>query len=220
MGHLKTTLAVLGAVTVLVLAANTVAMAATGGSFLLGKSNSANAVTSLTRTTAGSALKLTTTSSSTAPLSVNGKGKVTNLNADQVDGISASTLQTSSIVFTASIAQVDEVTTWERNLVLPAGNYLINWTAFLAGAHDEWVDCWVTTSGSPATITADSAINAGAGLVSLSASGLVTKTSGNTITFSCHTDGLNKFHTNSPEEPIQIVATKVDTRTTGTLAVP
>jgi len=218
MRHLKTTLAVLGAVTVLVLAANTVAMAATGGSFLLGKSNSANAVTSLTRTTAGSALKLTTTSSSTAPLSVNGKGTVTNLNADMVDGVSASTLKSSSIVFTSAVTPA--VTNWERKVPLASGSWLINWTAFLHGAHDEYVDCYVYEyDGNTSKITADSAINAGPDLVALSASGLVTKNSGNNIYFTCTTSGVNAFDTTT-EEPIQIVATKIDTKTTGTLVVP
>jgi hypothetical protein len=86
MRHLKTTLAVLGAVTVLVLAGNSIAMAATGKAFILGKGNSANKMTSLSRTTAGSALKLKTTTSAAAPMVVNGRGKVGNLNADLLDG--------------------------------------------------------------------------------------------------------------------------------------
>jgi hypothetical protein len=86
MRHLKTFLTVLGAVTVLVLAGNTVALATTGHSFILGKSNSANKLTSLSRTTSGPALKVTTKRSSNPPFQVNGKGKVTNLNADMIDG--------------------------------------------------------------------------------------------------------------------------------------
>jgi hypothetical protein len=87
--RLVTLLTVIGAVTVLVLAGNTVALAATGHGFLLGKSNTATKETALSRTTAGTALKVTTKSSTSAPLAVNGKGKVTNLNADAVDGKSA-----------------------------------------------------------------------------------------------------------------------------------
>lgn len=90
MRYLKTTLTVIGAVTVLVLAGNTVALAATGHALLLGKSNSADANTSITRTTSGSVLKLQSKSSLNSPLTVNGTGKVTNLNADRVDGLSAS----------------------------------------------------------------------------------------------------------------------------------
>jgi hypothetical protein len=86
MRSFKTILTVVGAVTVLVLAANTVAYAATGGKFILGKTNKANKVSTLKRTTNGSALNLITKSSSNAPLSTNGKGKVANLNADMLDG--------------------------------------------------------------------------------------------------------------------------------------
>ena len=86
----STLLTVIGAVTVLVLASNTVALATTGHSFILGKANSANKITSLTRTTAGPALKVVTKSSANPPLTVNGKGKVANLNADLLDGLSSS----------------------------------------------------------------------------------------------------------------------------------
>ena len=89
MSRWKTLLTVIGAVTVLVLAGNTVAFAATGHALVLGKRNAADKITTLKRTSAGSALNLKTTSSSTAPLTVNGTGKVVNLNADQVDGLDA-----------------------------------------------------------------------------------------------------------------------------------
>jgi hypothetical protein len=73
--------------------------AATGGNFILGQSNSAGATTSLTSGTTGPALKLTNTNSGTGakalalnvasghtPFSVNSATKVTNLNADKLDG--------------------------------------------------------------------------------------------------------------------------------------
>jgi hypothetical protein len=86
MQKLKTFLTVIGAVTVLVLAANSAVYAATGGKFILGKTNKAAKVSTLKRTTSGSALNLVTRSSSNAPLTTNGKGKVTNLNSDSLDG--------------------------------------------------------------------------------------------------------------------------------------
>src|SRR5690349_15216722 len=82
MRHLKTLLTVLGAVTILVLAGNTVALATTGHAFILGKANSANKQTQLTRTTSGPALKVTTKSTANPPFAVNGHGKVAHLNAD------------------------------------------------------------------------------------------------------------------------------------------
>src|SRR3954454_12851781 len=79
---LKSVLTVIGAVTILVLAGNTVAFAATGHSFILGKVNKANLPTTLKRTTNGPALNLITKPLSSAPFAVNTTGKVTNLNAD------------------------------------------------------------------------------------------------------------------------------------------
>jgi len=78
--------------------------AATGGSFVLGKPNTADATTSLTAPVAGGrALQLTNTDTTQAgstalgltvgnghpPLSVNSSVKVTNLNADLLDGINS-----------------------------------------------------------------------------------------------------------------------------------
>lgn len=61
------------------------AYAATGGSFILGKSNSANAATSVTRTTTGPAISANVRAGS-APLAVNSRTKVTKLNSDLLDG--------------------------------------------------------------------------------------------------------------------------------------
>lgn len=89
----KTLLTVIGAVTVLVLAGNTVALAATGHALVLGKKNTANKITTLTRTTAGPALRVKTASAGNAPFVVNGTGKVVNLNADSLDGQDASAFE-------------------------------------------------------------------------------------------------------------------------------
>jgi hypothetical protein len=90
MRHLKTFLTVIGAVTILVLAANSAVYAATGGKFILGKKNTANNVSTLKRTTAGPALKLKTATSGSAPLAVTGTGKVANLNVDKLDDLDSS----------------------------------------------------------------------------------------------------------------------------------
>src|SRR5436190_8214505 len=88
----------------LVLAGGTT-LAATGGNFILGQSNSASSTTSLTRTgaNAGKGLQVTNTSTAAgatalglnvasghAPFTVNSGTKVTNLNADKLDGIDSS----------------------------------------------------------------------------------------------------------------------------------
>lgn len=61
------------------------AYAATGGTFILGKPNSANAATSVTRTTAGAALSANVKAGS-PPIAVNSTTKVSKLNADLLDG--------------------------------------------------------------------------------------------------------------------------------------
>ncbi|MBW8751532.1 MAG: hypothetical protein JF565_08920 [Propionibacteriales bacterium] len=95
--RIKTLLTVIGAATILVLAGNTVALAATGHSFILGKTNKANTVSTLKRTTNGPALNLVTKPSNTAPFSVNSNGKVANLNADSLDGQDSSAFAPSSL---------------------------------------------------------------------------------------------------------------------------
>jgi hypothetical protein len=98
--RLAQALALIGAVTVLVLAANTVALAANGKGFLLGKTNKASKVTTLKRTNPGPALSLKTKSG--PPLAVSSSTKVTKLNADQVDGKSASAFAPSSVAATVT----------------------------------------------------------------------------------------------------------------------
>jgi Phage Tail Collar Domain len=78
-------------------------MAATGGNFILGKANSATSTTSLSAPIGGRALQVSNTSTAAgatalgltaaaghAPLTVNTKVKVANLNADTLDGMDSS----------------------------------------------------------------------------------------------------------------------------------
>jgi hypothetical protein len=90
----------LSVIVAVVLGVATTALGATGGNFILGKSNGAGAITRLTSNIAGPALRLinnnSTSSAATAldlqvaaghaPFSVNSSQKVANLNADQLDG--------------------------------------------------------------------------------------------------------------------------------------
>lgn len=87
----SSTLTILVAAAVLVLGGIGVTVAATGGTFLLGKSNSASTTTSLTNSQ-GTALSLSS-KSGTPPLKVNNTTKATNLNADLLDGLSSSSFQ-------------------------------------------------------------------------------------------------------------------------------
>lgn len=71
------------------------AYAATGGTFLLGKANSASTITTLSNS-AGTALSLKS-KAGTAPLAVNGTTKVTNLNADLLDGLNSSSFRRAGV---------------------------------------------------------------------------------------------------------------------------
>ena len=76
-------LAVIGAAALMFMATDAVTYAATGSSLVLGRLNQANATTTIQNTGTTPALKLVTKSTATAPMIVNGKGKVTNLYADR-----------------------------------------------------------------------------------------------------------------------------------------
>lgn len=69
----------------------TTALAGNGDPFKLGKSNTASKVSKLIKSGAGPALQLQVDSG--APLAVNSDEKVTNLNADSVDGLDSTQLQ-------------------------------------------------------------------------------------------------------------------------------
>jgi len=128
---IMTALTVLGAVTVLVLAANTAALAATGKGFLLGKVNSTSKVSTLARTKPGPVLSVKTKTGNDAPFAVNGKGKVTNLNADTVDGKDASALGTRAWVWSYSGSSSASSSHTYTLTNLPAGTYLFNYEAWL-----------------------------------------------------------------------------------------
>jgi hypothetical protein len=98
---LQKAIAVIGAGVLLFAASDAITYAATGSSLVLGKINTANAATTIQNTGAAPALRLLTKSSATAPLIVNGKGKVTNLYADR-----AATADNASKVGGQTIAQV------------------------------------------------------------------------------------------------------------------
>ncbi len=126
-----TLLTVIGAVTVLALAANTVALAATGQSLLLGKSNTSGAITALTRTSQGTALKLQTAKAFNAPLAVNGTGKVANLNADKVDGLDSSQMVNQSYVWTKAVTVPDNGVTF--TIPIPKGTWVVGYSIYMSG---------------------------------------------------------------------------------------
>jgi len=202
-------LTVIGAVTVLVLAANTVAFATTGKSLIAGKTNSTSKVTTIKRTKAGSALKVTTKSNANPPFAVNGKGKVANLSADTVDGYDSSTMLTRAYVFNHTVTDPPSGAL-TIPLPVPTGKYLASYSAFLIGTANAFVDCYLQ-SGSPTKNVGESRLTAGPHDAALSGSGyLEVKTATNArAALVCDGGGF----ITDPGQPIQIVLTRVNVAT-------
>jgi hypothetical protein len=209
MRHLKTFLTVIGAVTILVLAANSAVYAATGGKFILGHTNKASKVSTLKRTHSGVALNLVTKSSSNPPLATNGKGKVTNLNADMVDGLDSSALKTTAYVFTRNVSVA--TTAVVITVPLPAGKYVVSYSAYMSGAESAAVDCYLEQNPvvGASTYTGESRFTAGLATPGATGTGFIDQSVAGTTTL-LHCSSPNAWAT-FPTEPVQIVATKVDT---------
>jgi hypothetical protein len=212
MRHLKTAVTVVGTVTVLVLAGNTIALAATGQGFLLGRTNTANTVTILTRTTSGTALSIHSASSANAPLAVNGTGKVAHLNADKLDGLDSAALMTKPYVVTEVVPL--PVAGLTLTAPVPVGTYLVSYSVNLVASPSvdlAQVRCGVVDDHTGfQTITADSfQASGGATEVSLSGAGLARKTiSSGTISLSC--TAAHPFTAGTSVDPVQFVLTPVN----------
>jgi len=216
--NLTTLLTVIGAVTVLVLAANTVALATTGKALIAGKTNTSSKITALSRTTSGVPLKITSKSTANAPLAVNGKGKVTNLNADKLDGLDSKGLRANTYLWTRNV-------TGSTNYValvvpVPAGNYVIGYDAQLTGAGSDGNQVGCSFGRIRDAITdryyGEVRIMSKTGYrASLSGSGLINVKAGDRIEFYC--SAASNFTTDA-ERPIQIFATKTNVLTSGALS--
>lgn len=149
-----------GALTAVIVAGAGTAVAATGGAFILGKSNTARATTTLSNPT-GTPLSLKAKSGS-APMRVNSSKVVTNLNADKLDGKQASSFalttgDTGTLGYFAEWVDLDENGTQETLLAYaecPTGTVMTgggmeNWTGYPTmvsepGQDDTW---YVLTDG-------------------------------------------------------------------------
>jgi hypothetical protein len=136
----KGTVASVAAIGLLVVGVDYATFAATGDSLLLGQVNKTDNSTAIKRSDRGPALRLTTKSTSDAPLSTNGTGKVVHLNADRVDGKHAKTLATHAITYKAGeVGQtVSPAGLWSTHV--KPGLYEISFNALL----------WDQTGPSPA----------------------------------------------------------------------
>lgn len=144
MRHLKTAISALVVGLVLLMATDYVAMAATGKTLILGKVNKSKKTTTI-KSSKGAALKLVTKSGK-PPLVVNEDTLVDNLNADKVDGKSASQLGVRSRVerFDMSGTGVQEVSKTIPNI--SKGAYLIGYTLWFDRNNNTPGYCFINTS--------------------------------------------------------------------------
>ena len=214
MRRLKTLTSALVVALVVITCVDYAASAATGKPLILGKINKANTQTVLKRTNAGPALNLTTTSSSAAPLTTNGRGKVANLNADKVDGLDSKALRNHSYVFTKDITVSDDG--FASPVPVPPGDYEFSYSAFLTGADNGWVYCEIRREhGATTTYVGISQFTAGAFRPGVTGAGVVRKAPGDSVEFECQ--AANPF-TTEPDIPIQLVLTP--TTVVGTAPLP
>jgi len=217
MRSLKTLLTVIGAVTVLVLAGNTVALAATGHALILGKTNKASKATTLKRTTSGAALNLHTKSSASAPMSVNGTGKVANLNADTLDGLDSSALGTNGYVLTKDVTV--PTTDIDLTITLPPGSYLLGYSAYLAGGGSDGLGagCYFRRSvnGTGGTAVGETRVATRTAVdPALSGNGIMSVGPGVTLELKCFAPAA---FTTLNGEPIQVTAIRTNVVGTGSL---
>jgi len=113
----------------LVMAMSGTAVAATGGAFLLGKSNFAGGPTTLTNTGSGAALALKAHTATTPALVVNTKARVPNLNASLLSGLTAADLHSYALMklnantnnFASTTTSWTTISGMSGTLSIPAG---------------------------------------------------------------------------------------------------
>ena len=126
--------------------------AATGGNFILGKANTETSTASLSNSK-GTPLKLSAPAN-VAPLAVNGKAMVANLNANYLGGLSATDVQsTGGAGFTPPGTRIPlpagPATLVASTGALAAGTYYVTATAFLSLTAGAEGTCVVRTASNP-----------------------------------------------------------------------
>jgi len=206
---LTSALTVIGAVTVLVLAANTVALATTGHAILAGKINSATKLTTLTRTTSGPGLQVRTKRTANPPFVVNGQGRVANLNADKVDGLDSTQLATNTTVYGSSDSTtVHTNTTGKWKFPVSAGDYTFTYSVGLTPSSlPATVSCSMGSTGANYGFES-TYVNGPTGTAGgLSASATVHFAASDVVTFFCNSTSAT--FTLTEELPLQITVTRI-----------
>ncbi|MGL5826357.1 MAG: hypothetical protein ACRCYU_16325 [Nocardioides sp.] len=215
MHHLKTAVSALLVGLLLLMATDYLAMAATGKTLVLGKANKARKTTTI-KATRGPALKLTTKSGQ-PPLKVNRTTRVTNLNADYVDGKSASSFGVRTRVY-ALAGQVEGTGIFQAATpTIPRGYYLLTVSGFMKFPAGEFGECTVGVESSTTDYFIDQMIPPDPqGRASLNATTAISLSSSQPILLTCLSNfsGLAEI---SNVSPLRISLTAIDSRSTGTL---
>src|ERR1700722_19711621 len=193
----------------LVIGAAGFADAATGGNFLLGKTNTENATSVLTNTTGGP-LSLNAPPGK-SPLSVNSSLQVNRLNAQYVGGESAKHLNTTGGVgLTAPAADIalpmSATTSVASTGALPAGTYYVSATAMLFAGGTSPVYCRVI--GAPTNWGGGS----GANYLQAAETTVVTVPANTILTEGCYAYGTGQFAYDAA-----ITAIRINSSSTGTV---
>ncbi len=156
MQKLKSGVTALAVGIVLLAALDWAAAAATGNPIILGQFNQAGHTTTIKNNGDGAALDLRATNG--PPLKVHSDKRITNLNADQLDGLDASDLRANR-----NITHQWSANSHPGNLAqaIPdqrAGSYLVSWSIQMSGAggtldNPNILSCRIVQSGTSGSIT-------------------------------------------------------------------
>jgi hypothetical protein len=137
------------------------AYAATGGNLILGHANKAGHTTTLTNTGSGPALKLVTGKRGTPPLAVSNGTKITNLDADKLDGLNSTAFARSAAFRTLSFHASDSPSPTRHTLGTVLGD-TISADCLLSGLNDNvQLQVYLKTSNGSWNAGYGSVINAG-----------------------------------------------------------
>ena len=214
MRSLKSVVSAAAIALMLVVSIDYIAFAATGKSLILGKSNSANKVTKLTRTTSGPAMQFNVKGGTGAPIKVNSKGRVGKLNADMVDSKHASDLGVNTSIYTFNTDFASASTFSYTVPSVPAGSYLVTFDGWIYGPSGAELHCGVGNGHLWDRVPAI----AGNIHFPLSSSGVVTKATTGDFVVTCFSDTTTGAWTDYDD--VQITMTQITTPTVVARSTP
>lgn len=219
MRQLKSAVSAAAIALMLVVSVDYLAFAATGQSLILGKSNSADKVTSITRTTAGPAVQLNVKNGRGAPIKVNSKGRIGNLNADYVDGKHATDLGVRTTVYSYNVEVASGSGITFSLPSVPAGSYLATMDGWIYGPTASSLICYLRAPGSDDRLQQWFPSVPGNTYFPVSTSGVVTVPTTADLTVRCN----GAAGAWSDYNDFQVSLTRIDVRTdaaTGTVPRP